>query len=302
MILAVLLQSLMAFAFPGSGSTPSGPAENLIHKTILGGNQNLTGQKVAPGSIEHIVKTFAFRLSHKPSGFVFCSGVATSPRQGLSALHCFDNYPLSEIVAEVFSPESSSYRRIELERVQKWYSLDLAMIHFRSELAAEIPFPQTANGPCDPNSPYVIGGFGINDSRQNPRPLSTAIYELVPETLVNFKGFEWLTFVKSQGKGCNGDSGGPIFCLRQKSWVLAGIASALAKREQIEELTRAEDLRPTQLSAGSLYDRLVDFLADYIHHWQLTRVCSSYDLLNMISFAKIHEIRRSLPPKTISNQ
>ena len=160
------------------------------------------------------------------------------------------------IYAEVLAGTPYAYRRpIRVFSLVSNQAKELigATLKDPPELSSRIPI---ANEDCDPDSDYLVAGFGLQQGETLPAKPSWAHYRRLNPGGPEFR------LSKVGGSVCAGDAGAPIFCRVKGKLALAGLVNAIhLKPKQISDATKvdektcraAPEIRATQLNLAPRY-------------------------------------------------
>lgn len=156
---------------------------------------------------------------------------------------------------------------VEYKTVGKTTSLsqsrdDMGMLLLDKEMPAENVPPPMKQGTTCKNDEWVQAGFGLDGNAQAPKCPRFARYKTVTSRAVYGLGVaggsQYVFFAvpkdkkaKDTGLGCNGDSGGPLYCQVGGRWVYSGLMTSsiphTSKNEKGEDVPDAAWVAPSKI-------------------------------------------------------
>lgn len=208
----------------------------------------------------------------------FCSGTITGKSEVVTAGHCVLTPEFKRLIAEgkIFiqmnDPKSpGKKKRIKVLQAAGEYdpkspSSDLAVV----KLAEDVPaknIMRMASGGCDDGN-RIAAGFGVDGNGLYPGSVRLARYTEVSadeqakllRTFGDAASVKRASTMKSvNGRICNGDSGGPVFCKSNGQLVLAGVNAVLTHASRDGDEAASEPEPEQGKGVGTIEDYLEIF-------------------------------------------
>lgn len=243
MLLSSVVLPLASQAAPPVVPKPS-VGSSVVQEVVLGGKEACGLAPVKAGSIEDVVRKHTVRLYYE--GKPFCSGTPIRSNIILTAAHCAPpGTDDKDYVVEVFINEKEGYRKIPVDKIERSLSQsrpDIAALRLSADVPKANVIP--AGAKCD-DKEMTQAGWGLTDNAEPAKCVRFTSYTRgKPRILFGlsvsggeknlFYGIPREDVMPRVNMGCNGDSGGPIFCKSRGKWAYSGLLSAVTPKEAVE--------------------------------------------------------------------
>jgi hypothetical protein len=156
-----------------------------------------------------------------------CTSVAISPSVLLSAAHCCREAPSAYTIlggADINAKSSTVEFATSVEKLAIAPFGDLCMVKLSAPLPEYVPFYDIeASGRIVRDESTTIVGYGFNTQGFPQGGLGIA---RMGDAKVELAYLDYIDIGLTNQASCNGDSGGPMFVMRDNKMVIAGVTSA----------------------------------------------------------------------------
>lgn len=242
-----ILLASQAQGAPFQTSRPGSSTTRIVQKVVLGGQEICADKSATAGSVDEYVRLHTVRILE--NGHHLCSGTVIRKDLVLTAVHCFDSESkLDPFTVSVYDSNQKTYKSVKVKAIKFSTSQaydDLALLKLEKALP-ESAVASLAKRACD-EPIFFQAGFGLTEMSEAARCVRHAEYKSMNPKQINglttplavdgtFLGVPQDDRMPRASIGCNGDSGGPVYCKVAGKWSLFGVfTAAIPKSEDDQE-------------------------------------------------------------------